>query len=406
MNPRTPLLPLLATLATLVLTACGGPASGDTSTTGQFSGDPLAACREAADVEARPVAETPLTAVLVSLGDPPSEGPEPGRTSYDKVLEAAMSEQARLLVETVGGDVGDAQLAVDTRLVPNGVNDLQRTQELCRAQEAARSGLESLLTSEQDGPVDVLGALQVLQSHLTGVERSRTDVVLLGNLVNTVGPIDLADPAALAAPDVAVDRVVARGLLPDCAGWRVYAVGGSPDGTSSEQDVQLREFWRTFFERCGGALVLWDRTLTEFPIDGVAVEPVTLTALPDLPPIDETDDTTMVTLPETMTFHSGSADLLPDADQALTRVLEVVQRHPESKVEITGHTDDVGDEIENDALGLRRARAVADWLVERGVDRTLLDVDTAGERDPAVPGTDDQARAANRRVVVLVHHGA
>ena len=66
-------------------------------------------------------------------------------------------------------------------------------------------------------------------------------------------------------------------------------------------------------------------------------------------------------------------------------------------VEIGGHCDDRGTINYNLALGDRRAGAVRDYLVTLGIPASRLKTVSYGEERPAVPGTDDAARAKNRR---------
>ena len=52
------------------------------------------------------------------------------------------------------------------------------------------------------------------------------NVVLFTSLLNTAQPVDLSAPGALNDPAVALNTLAAQRLLPDCSGWRVYAIGG------------------------------------------------------------------------------------------------------------------------------------------------------------------------------------
>ena len=75
-------------------------------------------------------------------------------------------------------------------------------------------------------------------------------------------------------PAVALNTLAAQRLLPDCSGWRVYAIGGdqqSQPPLDNARAAALREFWRQYFERCGGALVAWSTHLDAFPISGGAI---------------------------------------------------------------------------------------------------------------------------------------
>lgn len=71
-------------------------------------------------------------------------------------------------------------------------------------------------------------------------------------------------------------------------------------------------------------------------------------------------------------------------------------------VEVTGHTDTVGGEADNDRLSLQRAEQVLGWLAGQGFDRSLMSATGRGERELKEPTVDNVSSAANRRVEVIV----
>jgi outer membrane protein OmpA-like peptidoglycan-associated protein len=102
-------------------------------------------------------------------------------------------------------------------------------------------------------------------------------------------------------------------------------------------------------------------------------------------------------------FSFGDASLEPAALDVLRGVAEKLDGVP--SIEITGHTDAVGDEGYNLALGQRRAEAVREWLVANTVlTADVVSARGVGEVDPIAPNlTDDgvdspEGRAQNRRV--------
>ncbi|MCK6549573.1 OmpA family protein, partial [Myxococcota bacterium] len=83
----------------------------------------------------------------------------------------------------------------------------------------------------------------------------------------------------------------------------------------------------------------------------------------------------------------------------LDNVAAVILRHPEvKKVRVEGHTDDVGDDAANLALSDRRAKAVVDYLVAKGVERSRLEAQGFGETQPLESNKTTAGRATNRRV--------
>lgn len=71
-------------------------------------------------------------------------------------------------------------------------------------------------------------------------------------------------------------------------------------------------------------------------------------------------------------------------------------------VEVTGHTDTIGGEGDNDRLSLQRAEEVLNWLASQGFDRSLMSATGRGERELREPTIDNVSSAANRRVEVTV----
>lgn len=84
-----------------------------------------------------------------------------------------------------------------------------------------------------------------------------------------------------------------------------------------------------------------------------------------------------------------------------TKILKVIQfmlANPDYKVVLDGHTDSRGAKEYNIALGLKRAQAVANVLVNKGISRDKISVNSFGEEEPIVSNESDEGRAQNRRV--------
>jgi outer membrane protein OmpA-like peptidoglycan-associated protein len=88
---------------------------------------------------------------------------------------------------------------------------------------------------------------------------------------------------------------------------------------------------------------------------------------------------------------------------ATIREAATAARKPDVKaIEVTGHSDRAGSDRSNEALSLRRARAVRDLLVKQGVPKAIISVQGLGETKPFM-ATEDGARAPeNRRVEIVV----
>jgi outer membrane protein OmpA-like peptidoglycan-associated protein len=87
-----------------------------------------------------------------------------------------------------------------------------------------------------------------------------------------------------------------------------------------------------------------------------------------------------------------------DEDQRISRLMG----EPNIRVEVAGHTDSVGSEAYNQKLSERRAQAVVDYLVSRGVDPKRLKAVGYGKDKPIASNATDAGRAENRRVELQI----
>ena len=108
---------------------------------------------------------------------------------------------------------------------------------------------------------------------------------------------------------------------------------------------------------------------------------------------------------ETFVFDSGRLNF--DFDKSvvkpqyyeLLRNLKDYLEQQDMRVTIIGHTDSKGSDAYNMALGMRRAVAVRDKLLEFGLDPArILGVESRGESEPIAPNDTDQGRFENRRI--------
>jgi len=101
-------------------------------------------------------------------------------------------------------------------------------------------------------------------------------------------------------------------------------------------------------------------------------------------------------------FDTGSDRLRPESTPVLKEIGEMLTGHPDLRLTVEGHTDDVGDEEANQSLSQRRAEAVRQFLVDSyGIDPSRLEAVGIGEGKPAVEGTTPEARQQNRRVELV-----
>ncbi len=102
-------------------------------------------------------------------------------------------------------------------------------------------------------------------------------------------------------------------------------------------------------------------------------------------------------------FETGSAVISESSFQTLNEIYSSAISAEGLKVGVYGHTDNVGSPEANRALSLRRAAAVRDWLVKKGLPANRIDDPKGfGEDQPAGDNNTDNGRAANRRVQIVL----
>ena len=97
-------------------------------------------------------------------------------------------------------------------------------------------------------------------------------------------------------------------------------------------------------------------------------------------------------------FVPGSADIDPKSFVVLNKAADVFRKFPDVRVEISGHTDNVGNEAMNTNLSRRRAESVKAWFVKNGVVPTRLVAVGHGPTKPIADNKTKDGKAKNRRV--------
>jgi len=104
----------------------------------------------------------------------------------------------------------------------------------------------------------------------------------------------------------------------------------------------------------------------------------------------------------TLYFHEGTTEIAPESAGMLEQIRAEVAKRPGAEVQVTGHTDTVGSDADNDLLSRKRAEEIVNWLATKGFDRGMMSAVGRGERELKERTADNVASAANRRVEVLV----
>jgi outer membrane protein OmpA-like peptidoglycan-associated protein len=96
-------------------------------------------------------------------------------------------------------------------------------------------------------------------------------------------------------------------------------------------------------------------------------------------------------------FATGSAELLPASIEELNKLRKLLEEEPKLRIQINGHTDNVGSKEDNQLLSTQRAKAVYDFLIKNGIQEDRLSYKGFGETVPVADNNTETGRKQNRR---------
>ena len=96
-------------------------------------------------------------------------------------------------------------------------------------------------------------------------------------------------------------------------------------------------------------------------------------------------------------FETGKADLTSNSFPELDKLVEYLNKYPEIKVEISGHTDNVGSDQANLKLSYSRAETVVAYIEAKGIKKERLEPKGYGSYQPVASNDDEEGRMLNRR---------
>ena len=101
-------------------------------------------------------------------------------------------------------------------------------------------------------------------------------------------------------------------------------------------------------------------------------------------------------------FTSGKSELLQSAFFQLDSLVTVLKTNEKLKLEIAGYTDNTGDATINKNLSEKRAKAVYDYMVNKGIEAKRMSFAGYGSDNPVASNTTPEGQQANRRIEVKV----
>jgi outer membrane protein OmpA-like peptidoglycan-associated protein len=104
----------------------------------------------------------------------------------------------------------------------------------------------------------------------------------------------------------------------------------------------------------------------------------------------------------TLYFLEGTTEMSAESVPVVDELRAEIARRPGAEVQVTGHTDTVGNDADNDVLSLKRAQEIRELLASKGFDPAIMTAVGRGERELKVPTADNVSSPVNRRVEVIV----
>ena len=116
------------------------------------------------------------------------------------------------------------------------------------------------------------------------------------------------------------------------------------------------------------------------------------------PPIEKKDQQKLDLAVKAVKFETGKAVLKAESSKILNDIAKIMVKYAGYNLRISGHTDNQGNDEANQVLSENRARACADFLIGKGVDKSRLIAAGFGETKPVASNKTAQGRTGNRRV--------
>ena len=145
--------------------------------------------------------------------------------------------------------------------------------------------------------------------------------------------------------------------------------------------------------------------LCMYSIDDISVTPLTMDD--SIPKIQTSIDSLNLKQGDTFTlknvnFAFDRSELLPESKKTLEELFYYLKKHEGIVISINGHTDIVGTEEHNIELSKQRAKAVYDFLIERGINKDRMNYDGFGSSKPLNDNSTETNRQNNRRVEIKI----
>jgi outer membrane protein OmpA-like peptidoglycan-associated protein len=122
-------------------------------------------------------------------------------------------------------------------------------------------------------------------------------------------------------------------------------------------------------------------------------------------PLDPSDDVAPKVVEKELSFDNilfgfDKSKLTKESQATLDAIYDALNKYSEAKITLSGHTDSIGSENYNMKLSEKRANVAKEYLIKKGLNGNLINLEWFGESKPVVPNNTATDRAKNRRTEV------
>lgn len=180
---------------------------------------------------------------------------------------------------------------------------------------------------------------------------------------------------------------------------------------SYKDKVSFKERWQIIHHIRSLQHAATDETKSPYPFlaqetvleEGASVEKFSVEAIQEVltKKIGEDVETPALIL-DNVLFETGSANLKVSSRTELNELAKVLTANESIKIQVNGHTDNVGDAVKNKSLSEERAKAVYDYLIASGIDEIRLSYKGFGDTRPIATNDTDSGKKRNRRTDFII----
>lgn len=189
-------------------------------------------------------------------------------------------------------------------------------------------------------------------------------------------------------------RLISVCMTAALAGCAHSSVVLLPDEDGGHGEVAIRKAGsETMMSEANSRATLSGSQPTIKPLGPKGLKPNETALLGSLPPAAKSF---------TLYFLQGTTNMTAESAPVVEEIRAEIARRPGAEVQVTGHTDTVGKDADNDELSRKRAEEILSVLASKGFDRSIMSAVGRGERELKEHTADNVSSAVNRRVEVIV----